>query len=102
MKLLLENFWVLRNRILAERRQGCLHASDTGCQNSGTASDRRAGGADLQRRQRSGHLCIASARQDAGRTATNVPPQSVAGSFHSFGDDPTVPETVGTAAPQEV
>src|SRR6266705_1726161 len=101
MKLLLDDFWVLRNRILAERRQGCLHARDTGCQNSGTAADRRTGGADLQRRQRSGHFCVAAARQDACRAATNLPPDAVAGSFHSFGDDSAIPETVGTSAPQE-
>src|SRR5262245_5418847 len=96
VKFLLVNSAVLRNEILAERRQGCLYARDSGCQNSGSPSDRRTGGADLQRWRRSGRFCVASARQNAGRAATNLPSESIPGSIHSFGNDPTVRETVGT------
>src|SRR2546426_4620428 len=101
MKFLLDNFWILGNRILAERRQGCLQARDNGCQISGTASDRRTGGADLQRRQGSGHFCVASVRQDAGRATTYLPSDTIPSSLHSFGDDPALSKTVGTSTLQE-
>src|SRR5262245_27854224 len=102
MKLLLDNFWILRNELLAERRQGCRHARDIGSQSrtARTASDPRTGRADIPARERSGHLRVARVLQVAGGTATSLC-SAVAHPIASFWDDPYALEAGDSGTAQE-